>query len=717
MRPEARWPSILTRTVLALVLLGPSAHAANRGDLLSLGPVEEKDPRQFMDAFMNELARRRQDIKHFGLLNTFKEAFQNQMSKGMARSQVFTYASEDSHGPGRKAHDRVYSGRVFLPPHPTSTTMPFASPLKVPLVLYQHATETRSQFVPSIDWGGEETLFGAMAAAMGGFVVVMPDGDGMGQDKAEMHHYCFGETAGKSVVDAIQAIIGGGEIKDKDGARLAQVFDNVNYVWDNRVFIVGYSEGGYIAMAGVKELSRKNEDGTYVYPDIPLTGAACMAGPFDFYRSTLALLDPKNTTPYDRPYIPAYFMKAFQQIAPDLVDFGQAINPRFLPLGRNSRTFPPTSGSVDAWIKANSVDRWVGGEFGGDPATRWMNQVLTGDPQTSVPARQILNESWVRQHLDDSNSPLSRLLLSNNLIGEGSGAEWTPRDNAPILLMHDRLDPTVAYSNSDQARRSWFKPGDYAPMDIQDMTDQDGTKGSGHVLGAVLAIPSAFVWIANNMPSTVPSAFRAMATKKIASAATPILGEDGADALAKAITLDRTPDQPLLPVSRIRMPLLSGAETLTVRFDDWISVLGKIKLYAVADKPQYAGQPEIAKGTKRYFRLLPGGELRKVGDKLVVTADMMKKTADPSSLYLAVYPGKGFVALTPRFEGGTKGKPFKFAVNIKQAFKNKVATRRVPAAIKAVAGGTAWIREEAFEANQADPSQAPAFIDLTLAPR
>lgn len=716
MRSKARWPSFLTRAALSLALLGSYASASERGDLLSLGTIDEKEPSIFLDAFMKEVAKRKQDIKNFGLLTTFKEAFQNQMSKGVARSRVFTYASEDSHGPSGPAHKRVYSGRVFLPPHPESPKIPFKTPLSVPIVLYQHATETRSNFVPSINWGGEETLFGAMAASMGGFVVVMPDGDGMGLDKDEMHHYCFGETAGKSVVDCLQAIISGGEITDKNGTRMDGVFDNVNYVWDRRVFIVGYSEGGYIAMAGVKELSRKDGKGNYVYPDIPLTGAACMAGPFDFYNSTLALLDAKNTTPYDRPYIPAYFMKAFQQIDKNMVDLSQAINPKFLPLGRRSNDMPPRSGSASAWIKANSVDRWVGGEFGGDQATLWMNEVLTGQPDKSVPARQILNETWVRKNLDDRNSPLSRLLKANNLIGEGSG-NWTPRDNAPILLMHDQLDTTVAYSNSEQARANWFKPGEYVPMDIQDMTNQDSTKGSGHVLGAVLAIPSAFVWIANNMPSTVPSAFRAMASRKIASAAAPILGEDSADALAMAITADRAKDMPLLPVSRVAMPPLSGKETVTVSFDDWFAVFGKIKLYCVTKTKQFANQKETAPGSGLYYQLLQGGELRKVGDKLIITADMMKQTADPGSLFLAVYPGKGLVGLTPKFEGGTRGKPFKFALNIKQAFKNKVASRRVPATIKAVSGGAAWIREDAYEIANMDPAKAPAFIDLNAKSR
>ncbi|HLO66390.1 MAG TPA: hypothetical protein VK188_05185 [Holophaga sp.] len=708
---------LLGTCLQALSPAQPKSPAYERGSLLSLGPVEEKPTKDFLDAFLQEVSRRKQDIKAFGLLNTFKETFQSQLSKSAARSRVFTYASEDAHGPDGPRHPRTYSGRVFFPPHPENKALPFPTPLSVPLVVYVHATETRRNFVPSNNYAGEETMFGALAAAMGGFVVAMPDGDGMGKDTEEMHHYCYGETAAKCTVDCIQAMLDEYEADDPENRgkkKLVGVFDNVNYVWDGRVFIVGYSEGGYIAMAAVKELSRKDADGNYVYPDIPLSGAACMAGPFDFHASTLKLLDARNTAPYDRPYIPAYFMKAFEQIAPSDVKFADAINASFLPLGRNDKTLPPRDAkALTGWLGKNSVDRWVGGEFGGDDATAWMNKVLTGDPKKSVSARKILDERWVQANLDNPDSRLNQLLRANNLVGEGSGGDWSPRDKAPILLMHDRLDTTVAYENSEAAYRGWFDPGSYVPMDIQDMTLRDNLQGSGHVLGAVLAIPSAFMWIANGMSKALPDTFKSIAKSRITSLAKPILGGGGADALSQAMTNDRTPDQPLLEVSHIKMPTLRAGEMVTVSFDDWFKVIGKIKLYGVADKPQFANQPEISPGAKRYFKLLKGGELRKVGDKLEIDAATMNATADPGSLYMAVYPSSSLVALTPRFTGGSKGKPFDCAFNIKQAFKNKVVNRKTPATIRTVKGGTDWLNESAFENAYPGTRRASTFIDLS----
>ena len=351
--------SKIDETLVKVIPLGQTESSAlglvPRGTLLSLGPLvtpDETTPARLKKAYLNYLTAHNLDgqqksLAQIGTAAAFQQIFTTNVSKSVP-SRAFTYSTMD----GLKV-PRVCSGRVFLPPRDKSQT----DPTPVPLVIYQHATETRNKWVPSNKFGGDETMFGAMAAGMGGFAVAMPDGDGMGVDDKAMHHYCYGPTNANCLIDCIRALVAGGEEKDKDGQlKETGVFDNVNYVWNGQTYIVGYSEGGYIALAAVKELSTKDE-----YKDIVLTGAACMGGPFEFTKSTLDLLSKSNTTPYDRPYIPAYFMKAWETIYPNLINFKEAINPKFFPLGTK-----------------NSVDTWLDGTLGGDPITVNMNKVMTG---------------------------------------------------------------------------------------------------------------------------------------------------------------------------------------------------------------------------------------------------------------------------------------------------------------------------------------------------
>ena len=204
----------------------------------------------------------------------------------------------------------------------------------------------------------------------------------------------------------------------RDGAVDGEaVFDDIHYTWDGEIYLVGYSEGGYITMAAVKELSTNPE-----YQDIKLTGAACMGGPLDLARTIRGLLSA-TAGPYERPYIPAYFISGWEELYPGVVDAGQALNPALL-----ART-PAQDNNT------NLVD-WLKAGLAGDDITPKMQARLSGSDKKPVPARQVMNEAWVRKAIDVPDSPLNKLLDANSLVGN-----WTPC--APVLLVHDPYDKTV----------------------------------------------------------------------------------------------------------------------------------------------------------------------------------------------------------------------------------------------------------------------------------
>ena len=619
--------------LLAAFLQAPlRADTPQPGDLLTLGEVDLKTfPKDatldtYLTALKADLASRDKAWKDFGPSVVFQQMFQERVAAAIP-SRKFTYASEDAEG-----RPRVYSGRVFLPAHKAGDP-----PIKAPLVVYQHATETRREFTP-YNGKGDETMLGALAALGGQMVVAMPDGDGMGIDHARMHAYCHGKTGSACLVDCIRAMLS--ETDDED-----MVFDTDNYIWDGRTFIVGYSEGGYQAMAAVKEITTNPK-----YKDVVLTGAAAMAGPFSFSSSTAALLKD-DKTPYDRPYIPAYFLDAWASLYPIDVDLKKALNPKLLKPDANGET-------VVKWLED--------GYLGGDQISPKMQLALTGDKAKAVPAASILNPDWLKQNVLNTSSHLYGLLKDNDLVGD-SVPTWVPK--VKVLLVHDPYDRTVTYDNSKAMYDSWFSNGG-KPIGIADLAI--GGKGTGHVVGAILAIPMAFVWIDAGMPPDLLTMGKDNVKKAIVASA-PKGYEDNAQSLADTLGADQVGDRndnvPQFGLSLVRLdPLRKGDQEggpYKVTFNDYFAVVGKVKFYTLEKTPPPDWPRQAPSPLGGYTRLVK--EIRKKGD--IATLDPHK------DYYMAVYPSKGFIGLTLKFAGGPKGKFNEYTLNIKQALKNKVVSR------------------------------------------
>jgi hypothetical protein len=448
-----------------LLLACPRLTAAQppAGTLTELQPVSYDRMADLQKAFSRLVARdlgpHRQDFEKFGVMTAFQRLISYNLGR-LVPSRGLKYASTDAAG-----RPRLYSGRVFLPSHTKS-----GAPLKVPLLIYQHATETERKYTPYYD-RGDEAVFGALGAELCGFAVAMPDGDGMGADpSAEPHAYCHGATSVPCLIDLIRALT--------QGASGRRVFDGVHYAWDGQVFIMGYSEGGYIAMAAVKELTTNP-----AWKGIPLAGAACMGGPAEFSATVRTLLkDPRKT--YARPYIPAYLIATWQHLYPDVISMAQDLNPKLLEEH-------PAKGSPDP----GSIYQWMDGAYNGDKITQLIQFRLTGNRNGKVAARAIARESWLRDNLDKAGSRLNQVLRQNDVVGD-----WAPK--VPVLLAHDPQDALVPYSNSQDAFDSWKRRGGN-PYPIVRL--ELGGRGSGHVGGAVLSLPLAFAWFKLGMPRSADS--------------------------------------------------------------------------------------------------------------------------------------------------------------------------------------------------------------------
>lgn len=357
------------------------------------------------------------------------------------------------------------SGRVFFPP----SWRLLGRSRRLPLVLYTHATMLEKAHVPT-EYGGHEWLFGAAAALYYGFAVAMPDEPGMGGDSLAYHAFCHGKSLAYSTLDALPAL----ERLASGDPYLAQR----HYGWDGRLYIMGYSEGAYTAMAAVKELETHPGD----YGDrFTLKGSACMAGPFDLSGTTRdQIIDPLQ--PFTHSFYLPYVIMAYRNIYGGLLDPLQAFAPALLEHREDG-----------------NVIQWVDGCMDGLEVDALLGRRL-GVPGDAVVLRSILNPAWLARELDDpayATSTIHKLLLENDLCGG-----WRP--TRPILFCQSEADRDVSIQNT---RRTMAALGAEIRARGADPGKLLGFLPLGrpsdrisHVQGALVAIPAAFNWIYAGTP-------------------------------------------------------------------------------------------------------------------------------------------------------------------------------------------------------------------------
>ena len=607
---------MLALTTAGLPIRAEDAGAeAAPGTLVEVQEVKFTSVREWNDQFQHKLVTdlqaRGDAFQTFGPLTVFRQMLQGYVSE-LVPSMGLRYASEDA-----SQRPRTYSGRLFLPSRKAGS-----APTRVPLVLYQHGTETRRTYTPYFNQG-DETMLGALGAEAGGFAVAMPDGDGMGADPSqEPHAYCHEATTARCLLDLARAI-------ETSGTR---IFDGLNYVWDGRLYLLGYSEGGYITLAAVKALSTDP-----AWKDLKVTGAACMGGPFDLAKMVRTLLQGGET--YTRPYIPTYLLSTWPSLYPGLFRFEDAVNPALLG------TSPAHRGGPDE----GSIKQWMDGRLGGDQITPRIQARLTGDSKGAVSARSVLKEAWAKANVDNEGSGVMQALEENGLVGD-----WLPR--FPVLLAHDPHDECVGSYNSRSLFDAWSRQG-YHPMGVVPL--EAGGHGAGHVGGALLSVPMAFVWFRAGMPSSLMSLAAGALKAQVLSNLDPGL----AAVVDRATTLavqEQNSNRAEFPLSRVHLEPGEKARPWSVRLADAFWSLGKVKLYTLTAFPQFMGQAAVP-GLGGYTKFIK--QLKQRGDSC--------EFKPGEDVYLAVYPENGAVALTLGFSGYSGGAPQDWKLNIKQV-KNKV---------------------------------------------
>lgn len=277
----------------------------------------------------------------------------------------------------------------------------------VPILLYQHGTEpyrpySPSRFLKNMDNPSDypEVMVAAAIAATG-YAVAMADYEGLG-DSTDTQPYVHGTALANQVIDMLR--------KSRD-----IIADNDSPCkWNKQLFLMGYSEGGYVTMTTTRELELNHASEFTVTASAPLSGPHDLSGTM---RSVI-LSDNSFKAPYFLPFLLTGYNYAYGSQTP-LFSSGFALLAQY-----NSAT-PPLYGRFNGTWRSDEINEAMGMDY---------------DAPTLIVPKSVLTQQFIAD-LSDDNGALVAYLKSND-----SYRGWTPK--APLRMYHHRSDDLVPYANS-----------------------------------------------------------------------------------------------------------------------------------------------------------------------------------------------------------------------------------------------------------------------------
>jgi alpha-beta hydrolase superfamily lysophospholipase len=212
--------------------------------LVLSGCDNKEEPLPVTNQYLNEST----SLKEFSKDDILKI---NPLFSGYVKNGVkvykLTYKTKNTDGTEITA-----SGAVILP----ITDQPMS------MISVQHGTITTEGEAPSnFGAGTEAATYGALFSSMG-YIVVYPDYIGYGASKDLPHPYETRSSLGSSALDLLRAT--------KEFLRAQN-----SVKWDEKLFIAGYSEGGYATMSLQKKIEEEAPS------EFNLRASSCGAGAYD----------------------------------------------------------------------------------------------------------------------------------------------------------------------------------------------------------------------------------------------------------------------------------------------------------------------------------------------------------------------------------------------------------------------------------------------------
>jgi poly(3-hydroxybutyrate) depolymerase len=347
---------------------------------------------------------------------------------------------------GAKAESASASGALMVP---TGTDANCTGPR--PIVLYAHGTSTNKAFnlADLSQSNNAEGLAVATLFAANGYIVVAPNYAGYDTSSLTYHPYLIADQQSKDMIDALVA------------ARSALPVAATPSTTDNgKLFITGYSQGGYVAMATHRAMQAA---GSNVTASAPLSGPYALSAFGDAIfegqvntdaEANLVLLLAGYQQAYGNIYtattdvFEAKYATGIDTLLPGTTTVPDLVSQGKLPAGTVYNSTPPApefAAMTPATTPAEFASLFAKG-FGTDNlVTNAYRLAYLRDAQTAPDG----GFPTMTDGLPPANPthPLRIALKTNDL------RTWTP--NVPVLLCGGAHDPTVFFFNTQLMQSYW----------------------------------------------------------------------------------------------------------------------------------------------------------------------------------------------------------------------------------------------------------------------
>ena len=323
-----------------------------------------------------------------------------------------------------------------------------------PVLLYSHGTAVEKNINMASPAYGEAGLVAAMYAAQG-WIVVTSNYAGYDASRLPYHPYLNAEQQSSDMVDALRA------------ARTA--FPKVGAADSGKLFLSGYSQGGYVSMATHKAMQNNYAS------EFKVTASGNMSGPYSlsktFAQGAAGGLGLGAT--YFAPLIYTSWQKAYGNIYSNPSDLYEAA------YATGIETLLPTA-------TLNFTTLITSGKL---PLKTWADRPLvTGNPSldalfaSGIGTPNLLKTSYRNAVLaNPATHPLTLAAAKNDLLN------WTP--TRPVAMCLGAQDPTVFGTNTVDAATYFATKGASSLVKVFDL--EDVTTVGPQLAGIFAALKSA----------------------------------------------------------------------------------------------------------------------------------------------------------------------------------------------------------------------------------
>jgi len=336
-----------------------------------------------------------------------------------------------------------------------------------PIVVYAHGTSAEKNYnIANIaNPDNAEGLLIAAAFAAQGYIVVAPNYAGYDTSTLTYHPYLHADQQSKDTADALSA------------ARSALPTSYAPTVTDNgRLFITGYSQGGFVAMATHRRLQAAG---------VAVTASAPMSGPYALAAFGDAVYEGQVID--SAPLLVSWLMTAYQRVYGNIYAApADAFDARYAP---TIDALLPTTGTRGQLFDQGRLPRQqLFNNTPPDPAYAAYTPATSPADLAPVFARgfgpdALILNSYRASYLQDALArpdggfpnvtdglpaaapahPLRVAFKANDL------RNWTP--TSPVLLCAGHDDPTVLYMNTNLMQRYWTAAGVQTTVRVLDVDD------------------------------------------------------------------------------------------------------------------------------------------------------------------------------------------------------------------------------------------------------